>query len=378
MNTNLPVLQFIAMNNSHDCISVIDAKQAGHPPVFVNPAFCCLTGYQPEELIGRNALFLQGIDDHDTARRISIGMFNGQTVQEEIIHYKKDGKPFWDRLCIMPFFSEENSLTHFICIHEDVTVQKEAAVRERQKANVELISKTIKDSEEKQRREIGEELHDNVNQLLAVTKLYMNIAMEQPDKTGEMLVKGKEMLMNAMEEIRKLSKQLTNPGMISSLENALKTLRYSVQDGVSFILQLNYNRSVESRLTPQRKTAIYRIVQEQLNNIIKYANPTVVVIDISATPEAVELSVKDNGVGFDPCASAEGIGLQNMRHRAETENGSFSIVGAENEGCAISVIFPCNLSLLKAITLQEPAAVNTYRLSDYPAYARKSFGKVEG
>ena len=378
MNTDLPVLQFIAMNNSHDCISVIDARLPGYPGVFVNQAFCCLTGYRPEELIGRNCLFLHGTEEDEATRRITIGMNNGQTVQEEIIQYKKDATPFWNRLCIMPFFSDGEGLTHFICIHEDVTVQKETALLEREKANLDLISKTTRESEEKQRREIGEELHDNVNQLLAVTKLYMNIAMEQPDKTDEMLAKGKDMLLNAMEEIRKLSRQLTNPEVISSLENALSTLRYSVQEGVSFALLLNYDRAAELRLTAQRKMAIYRIIQEQINNIIKYANPTVVVIDISATPEAVQVSVKDNGVGFNAGVTADGIGLKNMRSRAETENGSFTLTSGENEGCEIRALFPCSHSLLKAVTPQDQQQVNAYRLSDHPGYTGKSFGKVEG
>ena len=375
MNTDLPVLQFIAMNNSHDCISVIDARQPGHPRVFVNQAFCCLTGYRAEELIGRNCLFLHGTEDDEASKRITIGMINGQTVQEEIVQYKKDGTPFWNRVCIMPFFSDGEGLTHFICIHEDVTVQKATALLAHEKANHELISKTARESEDKQRREIGEELHDNVNQLLAVTKLYMNIAIEQPDKTDEMLAKGKDMLLNAMEEIRKLSRKLTNPEVISSLENALSTLRYSVQEGVSFALILNYDRAAELRLTAQRKMAIYRIIQEQINNIIKYANPTVVVIDISGTPEAVQLSVKDNGVGFNAGVIADGIGLNNMRSRAETEKGSFTITSAENEGCMISVVFPCSLSLLKAVTQQDSAPVNTYKLSDHPAYSGTSLKK---
>ena len=360
------------MNNSHDCISVIDALKPGYPPVFVNASFCNLTGYHPEELIGSDCLFLQAIDCSETAQRIHIGMTNGQAIQEEVIHYKKDGAPFWDRLCIMPFFSEEEGLTHFICIHEDVTRQKEEALKERENANRELILKTTKDIEEKQRREIGEELHDNVNQLLAVTKLYMNIAMEQPDKRSEMLAKGKDMLMNAMEEIRKLSRQLTCPEVISSLENALSTLRYSVQAGVNFSLILNYDRDAEPRLTSGRKMAIYRIVQEQLSNIIKYAKPTVAVIEISVTPDAVLLSVKDNGSGFNPMVAAEGIGVKNMQHRAENENGSFNIHGALNEGCAISAVFPCSRSLLKAVTLTKPQEVNTFKLSDHPAYKGQS------
>ena len=372
MNTALPVLQFIAMNNSHACISVIDARRAGYPPVFVNPSFCGLTGYDPRELIGHDCLFLKAIDCGETAQRINIGMTNGQAIQEEVIHFKKDGTPFWDRLCLIPFFNEAEGLTHFICIHEDVTIQKEEALRQRENATKELILKTTKDIEEKQRREIGEELHDNVNQLLAVTKLYMNIAMEQPDKRSEMLVKGKDMLMNAMEEIRKLSRQLTCPEVISSLENALSTLRYSVQSGVNFSLILNYDRAAEPRLTSSRKMAIYRIVQEQLSNIIKYAKPTVVVVEISVKPEAVHLSVKDNGDGFNPCVAGEGIGLKNMRHRAESEQGSFNISGAMNEGCNINVVFPCSLSLLRVVTPPDPAVINTYKLSDHPGYSGKS------
>ncbi|MEJ7610245.1 MAG: PAS domain-containing protein [Ferruginibacter sp.] len=351
MNTTLPTLQLIAMNNARDCIIISDARQPDMPLIFVNKAFCALTGYEPGEVLGKNSRFLQRKDRaSDKGKDVQGPAKGSQTVYEEIISYKKDGTPFWNRRCVMPVFNENNELTHYISIQEDVTMQKHQEASARKKANLDLITKTTRLTEEKERKELGEELHDNVNQLLAVTKLYLNIAMEQEDKTQDMIKQGKEMLMNAMEEIRKLSKKLTNPEAILSLESAIATLKDSVQVGVAFPVIVEFDKAAEARLTNNRKIAFYRIIQEQLNNIIKYANPTEVVIRITAGPEAVQLSVKDNGVGFDSACKPGGIGLTNMRNRAENEKGMFIVKTAEAQGCEILVTFPCNLTLLKAVT----------------------------
>ena len=353
MNTTLPTLQFIAMNNVRDCIIISDARLPDNPLIFVNKAFCLLTGYTPEEVLGRNARFLQQKRrDHKTNGIQESVIFDAHTVQEEIISFKKDGTPFWNRNCIMPVFGENNELTHFISIQEDITQQKQNESLAAKKANLNLVMKTRRITEEKERKELGEELHDNVNQLLAVTKLYLNIAMEREDKTQEMLVQGKEMLMNAMEEIRKLSKKLTNPEPMLSLESAISTLRDTVQAGVSFTLSFNFDKAAESRLTNNRKIAFYRIIQEQLNNIIKYSQSTFVEIDITAGPGAVQLSIRDNGVGFNSASTHGGIGLKNMKSRAENEKGVLTVKSAPAEGCEIIVAFPCNLTLLKAVIQQ--------------------------
>ena len=218
--------------------------------------------------------------------------------------------------------------------------QKEKEILVLKKANEELVSNANLQAEEKQRRLIGEELHDNINQLLAVTNIYLAIAINSEENRLENLLKTKTLLMNAMEEIRKLSKELTGPDLCQPLEQMLCNLVDSVQGVVPFYVRLDFQKEAAKLLSERRKHAIYRIIQEQLNNIIKYAKATAVSISVTCEAGAILLEVKDNGIGFNSATVSCGIGLKNMNSRSMVEDGIFSIETSPGSGCAINVRFP--------------------------------------
>ena len=225
-------------------------------------------------------------------------------------------------------------------MREGLAGQEEKKILILKKENEELISQSNLIAEEKQRRLIGEELHDNINQLLAVTNIYLTIAINSEDKRLENLLKTKTQLLNAMEEIRKLSKELTGPDICQPLEQMLCNLVDSVKGVVPFCIQLDFQKEAGKLLSETRKHTIYRIIQEQLNNIIKYAKATAVTISVTCESGAIILSVKDNGVGFNPTAVRYGIGLKNMNNRSAGEEGIFSLETTPGNGCEINVRFP--------------------------------------
>lgn len=85
---------------------------------------------------------------------------------------------------------------------------------------------------------------------------------------------------------------------------------------------------------------IFRIVQEQLNNIIKHAQATVVVISLSQNKKSILFSVSDNGVGFDTTRQRKGIGLDNINSRALNFKGSAEFISQTGQGCLLKVAFP--------------------------------------
>jgi diguanylate cyclase (GGDEF)-like protein/PAS domain S-box-containing protein len=100
--------------------------EASHdmPLVYVNEAFCQLTGYAPEEAIGRNCRFLQGNETSSEAvRAIRRALADYTNVQVTLLNYRKDGTPFWNRLAVSPVFDDHGRCTHFIGIQENITQQ---------------------------------------------------------------------------------------------------------------------------------------------------------------------------------------------------------------------------------------------------------------
>jgi len=104
---------------------MVDAQEPGMPVVFANPAFTEMTGYRPDETLGRNCRFLQGKDTDPLAiEEIREGLRTLQRVNVALINYRKDGTPFWNHLTINPVMDDAGVCTHFIGIQQDITYQK--------------------------------------------------------------------------------------------------------------------------------------------------------------------------------------------------------------------------------------------------------------
>lgn len=137
-----------AVMESRDGIIIADARAPDHPVIFANPAFEQLSGYDLEDILGRNCRFLQGTDQ--AQRNISILANSLEKGEHSIVtlrNYRKDGSLFWNELSISPVFDQSSVLTHFIGIQKDVTarvvleqrLRKERRLLERDKENLEQL-----------------------------------------------------------------------------------------------------------------------------------------------------------------------------------------------------------------------------------------------
>jgi len=108
---------------------IADAKQEDVPIVYANDSFCTMTGYGREEIVGRNCRFLQGADtDRATIAAIRDAVRAGSRFEADVLNYRKDGQPFWNRLLIVPIHSDAGELTHFFASQIDVSVVHDYAV----------------------------------------------------------------------------------------------------------------------------------------------------------------------------------------------------------------------------------------------------------
>lgn len=199
-------------------------------------------------------------------------------------------------------------------------------------------------AQERERKKIGEELHDNINQLLGVVKLYIEHAQVNPEAQQEMLKKSAEYLKQVINEIRSLSKSLVSPTLNDlGLLESIGELIDSIQKIKSIEIDVHKNGFKEEELTDIQKLMVYRITQEQLNNILKHSRAEHVKIAFARAGAQVHLSIEDDGIGFDTRKLKSGLGLKNIRHRLELFNGEMKIISAPDMGCKLEAKFELNL-----------------------------------
>lgn len=211
-------------------------------------------------------------------------------------------------------------------------------LNEEQKLKQQEITKAVLKGQEVERTRIGEELHDNINQLLSSAKLYLSFIQTNKANQDELMNKTEEILEMAIQEIRKLSKQLVIAGLrTDTLEQSIRELANDLGSVTQIDIMLFVKNVKEADMSDELKVAIYRIVQEQLNNILKYADAGRVMINISEMQGRIEIVIEDNGKGFDPSATRSGIGLINISSRAEAFEGFSKIDSAPGKGCRLHV-----------------------------------------
>ena len=129
-----------ALTASAEGITIADAQLPDRPLIYVNAGFERLTGYSRESVLGRNCRFLQGAGtEAETVTEIRNAVNNGRECTVEILNYRQDGTPFWNRLAITPVRDSAGEVTHFIGIQSDVTARRRAE-DDLRKTTVELES----------------------------------------------------------------------------------------------------------------------------------------------------------------------------------------------------------------------------------------------
>ena len=210
--------------------------------------------------------------------------------------------------------------------------------------NQQKITEAIIQSQEKQREELGRELHDNINQILATSKMFIDIALKNHKMIPDLLPKSFNYLNMAIEEIRKLSSSLVPPalddiGMVEAIRQLMDASAHAQK--VKYDLAAEGLKDVE--LPGQVQLMIYRIIQEQLTNITKYAGATEVSISLWAEKSMLRINISDNGAGFDLTKKSKGIGLRNIKNRAEVHGGKMKIITAPGKGCSLNISIPLKM-----------------------------------
>jgi len=216
---------------------------------------------------------------------------------------------------------------------------------ERERLRTELVERVIS-AQEDERKRIARDLHDQTSQalvsLIVQVKLVESAATKK--ERAEALSILREQMRSTLNDVRRMAFAL-RPGVLDDLG-----LTQSIQ---WFADQCRQNNDIKissvidaacDQLSPHAATAVYRVAQEALSNVVKHSQATEVWVKLKNISDSFLLEIEDNGIGFDPnqiSGAGAGLGLFGMQERIQLLGGSFSIASAPGKSTRVSALIPC-------------------------------------
>lgn len=226
-------------------------------------------------------------------------------------------------------------------ITEKIVLQKKLALERLTRQRE--ITDAVLTAQENERTLIGTELNENLNQLLVAVKLNIQMAKKDSGKRDICLKNSTEYLDHVIDEMKRIYKTLVLPDiLVTGLFDNIKNLVHDLNK--THHLKFNFlTRGIdeEEDLDKNIQLDIFRIVQEQLNNIIKHANATRATIKLNRLADNVVLSISDNGNGCDTKTEKNGVGLINITSRTELYGGTVNIASKPGRGYTLKIALPC-------------------------------------
>jgi signal transduction histidine kinase len=235
-----------------------------------------------------------------------------------------------------------------VLVIDDVTGFKTVCEAERQ---LHVLSCQLIDAQETERKKIAAELHDGIGQMMGAIKFQVESLMANrlPGRrppTDEQLGSIVENVRCAMNEVRKIAMDL-RPSTLDDL-GLLLTIDWFCREFCTMYAGIRIQKQLaaeESAITEERKIVIYRVMQEAMTNIAKYAHATVARLELKDRDDGLYFRIQDDGQGFDvaalPRASCfHGFGLRSMRERVELTGGVFVIESKPGGGTTVQVHWP--------------------------------------
>jgi PAS domain S-box-containing protein len=304
--------------------------------IWVNQAFEKMMGYSLKYLKGRKAtdIFIadpnskKTVNEIDKSRRKKI-----ESIYE--IKVKKSKGEILDLVISgSPVIDINGKVKGSIGIHWDVThLRKMEKMIEDEKINHqnEIMKATIS-AEEKQREIFGNELHDGVGHILTYTSLFLQMAAGSNDIKPELIFKAKDKVEEALNEIRRISRNLVPPALLDlGLKEAIIELfnQFNDMNQIEFTVDCKKDDLVALEVDAQK--SIYRIVQELIVNTIKHADAKKIKLVLKRTKTMLQLVYKNDGKSFNINKVKKGNGLNSIANRAYFYNGSSKIESLKTE-----------------------------------------------
>lgn len=315
---------------------------------YVNPAFETSTGYTLQEAKGHTPrLMKSGLHDQQFYERLWATILSGTPFRAVFMNRKKDGTLYYDDKTITPLKNHQGWITHFVSAGRDVTERMRAEEQLRHsREQLRALAAHLESVREEERTRIARQIHDELGQMLTGLKIDLSwIAAKLPHNQAVVLERMQAMgqLIDAtIRSVQRISTELRpgildHLGLVAAIEWQAKEFqtRTGIQCRVSAGL-------AEYEPDQDISTALFRILQETLTNIIRHANATAVNISLTPDHDHLILAVVDNGRGIteQEMTGRNAIGLLGMQERALLLGGEVTISGRPKGGTTVTVTIP--------------------------------------
>jgi len=315
---------------------------------YVNPSFEELTGFSQEEAIGANPRILKsGKHDQRFFENLWNTILSGEVFRSVFTNKRKDGRLYYEDQTITPIRDSHGNITHFVSTGRDIT-QHTRTEQELRSSHEQLraLAAHLESVREDERGRVAREVHDELGQALTALKFDLSwlanrLAGENPGLLAETRAMIK-LVDSTIQLVRRISTEL-RPGVLDDL-GLVAALEWQAQD---FKTRTGIACAFSSGVAdtgPDREvaTALFRICQETLTNVIRHAEASTVEIFLEEESAHLILSVRDNGKGIraEEIANGKSMGILGMRERARLLGGHVSIVGRPGEGTRVTVGIP--------------------------------------
>jgi len=233
--------------------------------------------------------------------------------------------------------TQAEELKHFRDHLEELVILRTKELRE--------LSHRLVNDQEQERRTIGNELHDEIGQLLTYTIMLIDRAQRKQD--FRILEEARTTVQETISKIRDLSAMLS-PRLLQSAGLIQAVNSMIAEYTGNSLLRVDFRHpELIGQVFEQQALVIYRIIQEALSNAVKHSGATLVKIKLTSNENGFSLEISDNGRGFDSAKLTNSTGLTGMRERAGSLGGKLSIESSPGKGTKIKALLPYSVKLEK-------------------------------